>query len=489
MTKVFFRYFLSILAIAFLIILIQVGVLLVQYDVSQGRWKNRVYDDFVTSVESAITDGDFADYGINSILRAVSEIEDDRVSGFILRDSNGSIAVTFGKTSDGRMLSTLMSNNSLFPSEDSAYTSVKRATRLNISTDLSTGKINVGSSSAGNIRQSLPSALKNQGIIGSIIIALSGRDAFTIDLLTFSPRTYEYSKDIINSCLKGLLSSLPVCLLIALAASWVISSRYTKYINDVRKALNDLSHGKPNVSIPKQSNSELNEITVAIQDLDRSLQSNIKSRKAWLQSISHDLNTPAAALKMIIDGMNDGVFPADEDTLKSLGKEIDSLSERIGKVIEFSTLQADAVPFTEEFSSKQFIEDVLSSFRNSDSVIALSECENLRCDRTLMSHAVTELLKNAVEAGGKTPIPVRWTIRETDGFYEMEISNPGKLSSDMESDFFEPWSRGDWSRTGGGSGLGLPIAYTILYLHKGTVSLIQSANDTVTASVRWPKNY
>lgn len=487
MTKVFLKYFLSIFAIACIVAMFLFGVLVLQYGSSQNSWKTQVYNDFVDSVMDAIENPGLGDFGMNSIFRAVSEINDSRVSGFVIRDVEGSRMFSFGKNPDGRQLS--FSGQYSTSAGEKRTAKVKNSARVNIATPFGgSSKVTVESVSRGSADVDLPSSLQDEDIIGSIIINVDGSDSFIIDLLTYSPRTYEYSKDIINSCFKAILIALPVCLAFALVAAWVISSRNTLYINNLRKALNDLSKGKPNVSIPRQSNAELNEIALAIEELDKDLQSNAKSRKAWLSSISHDLNTPAAAMKMIIDGMNDGVFPLDSESLRELQKENDTLTERIGKVIDFSTLQADTVPVMDTVNASMFADEVLASFPDCARVAADVTCEDIRCDSVLMLRAVTELLKNAVEASGASSEPVRWTISETDGFYEMDIVNEGKLPTDMDSDFFEPWTRGDWSRTAGGSGLGLPIAVTILYLHKGGISIRQQEEDTVKATVRWPKN-
>ena len=324
-------------------------------------------------------------------------------------------------------------------------------------------------------------------------------DAIVIDILWFCrakmwilPGTedmteayHDYGYHMKASCV-GMLIGLPVCLLIALVAAWVVSSRNTQYINSVRKALNDLSRGKSGVTIPRQDNIELNEISVAIEDLDRSLQSNAKSRKAWLSSISHDLNTPATAMKIIVDGLNDGVFPADSQTLQQLQKENDSLSDRIGRVIDFSSLQSDTNALVADTPTEQIVSEVLSTFGDEACIKTDIQCDNIRCDAELMTKAVRELLKNAVEyRSGEDQ--VAWKVFETDDSYCMEVINEGHLSSDMDADFFEPWSRGDWSRTSGGSGLGLPIAATIIQLHKGVISITQADETHVKASISWPK--
>lgn len=491
MRKVFFRYFLSILAIAVVVLLVQFGMLILQYDVSEERWKNKVYDDFVLSIEDAINDGSVADYGLNSILYTVSSIDDDRISGFILRDISGINVVAFGRNSEGRMNSIMTSPLPSFPNQEP--TKVKMATRIDVAStyDIYTNTLSLTSVSSvetKGVEISMPSNLKNEGIIGSVVIAVDGTDAFIIDLLTYTPRTYKYSKDIINSCLKAMLISIPVCLVIAFVAAWIVSSRNAKYINGIRKALSDLSHGKTDVSIPRQKNSDLDEISVAIEDLDRDLKSNANSRKAWLYSISHDLNTPAAAMKMIVDGLNDGVFSADEKTLKELQKENDTLSERIGRVIDFSSLQADTQAVMADVPTEHMVSDILSQIKEAGKVSVSVECDSVRCDENLMSRALVELLDNAVETGAGTEEGVRLSIREKEDSYEVQITNGGRLPQDMDVDFFEPWSRGDWSRTSGGSGLGLPIASAIMALHKGSISLRQITPSLVCASAIWPKN-
>ncbi len=492
MKKVFLRYFLSIFAIAVVVMLIQFGMLVLQYGVSQEKWKTKVYDDFVLSVEESFNNGTVADYGLNSILYAVSNIEDYRISGFILRDISGANVVAFGRTAEGRNLTSMpqIQNRQDYGQKTSK---VGKATRIDVKSayDAATNTLSlssVASTETRGVEISLPANLKDEGVIGSVMIAVDGTDAFIIDLLTYSPRTYKYSKDIINSCLKSLLISLPICLVIAALAAWIVSSRNAKYINGVRKALNDLSQGKTDVSIPRQRNSELDEISVAIEDLDSNLKSNANSRRAWLYSISHDLNTPTTAMKMIIDGLNDGVFTADEQTLKELQKENDTLAERIGRVIDYSSLQADTKPVFRVVPSEQLAIEALSAFDGEQPVSVSTDCDTVVCDIDLMSKAVTELLKNAIEAKGDSTEPVKLTVRENGEFYEILIVNAGKIATEMNVDFFEPWARGNWSRSEGGSGLGLPIASSIMSLHKGTLAIRQITPDLVSAVASWPKN-
>lgn len=504
MRRVFFRYFLSIMAISCVVLLFMFGMLLFQYGVSQERWKKRVYDDFVVSVENAINNGHMAGYGLNSIMAAVSNIDDDRISGFILRDVEGSSVLMFTRSSDEGDMTSVMPRFNSDSSASEEPSSVKNATRIDVATSYNRVTNTLMLSSVNEVQKrdvsiEMPANLAKEGIIGSVVISVDGTDAFIIDLLTFTPRTYKYSKDIINSCNKALIISLPIGLIFAALAAWVISLRNTRYINEIRRALNDLSHGKSDVCITHQRNSELNEISVAIEDLDKNLKSNAKSRQAWLRSISHDLNTPTTAMKMIIDGLNDGVFPASSETFKELQKENDTLSERIGRVIDYSTLQADTTAIIADVDAENLVNDAVSSMKVSGDVKVDIQCSNVRCDEKLMGRAILELLNNAMYASEESHskgnlgdgYPVRLTLKEIvkdrDDFFEVQIVNDGKLPQDMDIDFFEPWARGDWARTSGGSGLGLPISATIFSLHRGTLAMSQLDPNSVQVTGRWPR--
>ena len=59
---------------------------------------------------------------------------------------------------------------------------------------------------------------------------------------------------------------------------------------------------------------------------------------------------------------------------------------------------------------------------------------------------------------------------------EIVIQNSGHLPNPLPQ-FFEPWARGDASRTEGGSGLGLPIVYQIMELHSGAVKIWEEAGS------------
>ncbi len=500
MKKAFFKYFISIFSITVVILLLQSAILIVQYSISQENWKTTAFNDFVTSLENTIENGQFEDFGLGSLRIVMSSVNDSRVSGYVVRDVNGSTMFTFGKTADGRILATLLPSNQKNASSSEKVlspSSRKNSVRLNLSIDEDStegSSVSVQKQSPYSIHQTLlvlPNEIKADDVAGSITLSFEGQDLFIIDLLTYSPRTYAYSKDVLNSCLRAMVVSVPICLVIAICSAWIISSRNIKFIDSVRNALKKLAKGESNVKIQKNKNSELNEISIAIEDLDKELLQNAISRRAWLSSISHDLNTPATAIKMIVDGIGDGIFPLDESSIDQLRIETNVLNERIGKVIDFSSLQASETPVFENTSVRSLENNIKNSLPylrdGSKTVTFESECDEIICDNLLISKACTELIKNAFEYGTNASDVVLHIGKTSDEDFFIYVENSGTLSKEIEGEsFLEPWIKGDWSRTAhSGSGLGLPIVCTVARLHKGTVTLSNMENEKVRATISW----
>ncbi|MCF0237955.1 MAG: HAMP domain-containing histidine kinase [Sphaerochaetaceae bacterium] len=487
MRKLFFRYFIGIFSITVITLLIQASIVLSQYTVSQNQWRDDVYQEFADSLAEKFETRGLSAISKESITSIVNEISNDRVSGYVIRDTEGRVVYTQGFSPRGYSLSySFPSNQKVLSSQGGKVVdNVRNASRISI-----TGQGNMVYLSQDYISSSsipsftIPENIGDNDVIGSIIFSFEGRDLFILDLMTYSPLTYAYTRDVMSSCGRALLISIPICLLVAIILAWFISSTNAHYISSIRDALNDLSKGKANVKVKKSGIHELSDITNAIEHLDKSLQSNVASRKAWLRSISHDLNTPVASMKVLLDGINDGIFPMDKESLLALQGENDKLAMRIEKVITYSKLQADIVPTMESVNTSSFTQEVLEKIDSQETVSVQLDTEEIVCDSSLMTRCCTEVLNNALDVSQN----VQWNIGLKDDYYSMTISNEGSLPKAMVGEaFLEPWTRGDWGRTQGGSGLGLPIAATIVALHNGKLELKEEDNR-VFVSITWPKN-
>ncbi|GAB4153393.1 MAG: hypothetical protein Kow00107_03790 [Planctomycetota bacterium] len=86
-------------------------------------------------------------------------------------------------------------------------------------------------------------------------------------------------------------------------------------------------------------------------------------------------------------------------------------------------------------------------------------------DRSLFSHALMNLIRNARESIGTDGL-IEISSRERDEFLEIEVADDGKGIPDENLEkIFEPF----FSTKPGGTGLGLPIARKIVEMHNGTI--------------------
>lgn len=301
----------------------------------------------------------------------------------------------------------------------------------------------------------------------------------SVDVLAFTPLGYRPTSRFVEGFLLPIASSMVVATLLALVLAWQMSKRNQRYIKGIQQALSDLAHGRHGVTLPQSKIVENLAINASIGDLDRRLEKNDASRREWLNSISHDLATPVTSMKLMLDGMVEGMFPLNQETMAGLKKECDDLAERIDRVVFYANLTS---PTTKAdlctCDIAQMIDEVKQSLDEGirERTCFIQKATTLVGDRKLLERAIGELVRNAAQASSEE-------ISVCIGEGTITVMNDGILPPD--TDFFEPWTKGDKSRTGGGNGLGLPIVGQILRLHQGSAHLSQHKGK-VLASLAWP---
>ena len=101
-----------------------------------------------------------------------------------------------------------------------------------------------------------------------------------------------------------------------------------------------------------------------------------------------------------------------------------------------------------------------------------------------LRQVVSILLDNAVNHAPEGSA-VRLYLRRQGGTAQLTVTNPGDLSREDCRNIFLRFYRVDAARSGGGYGLGLPIAQGIIRDHGGKI-WAESRDDTVTLTVRIP---
>ena len=323
---------------------------------------------------------------------------------------------------------------------------------------------------------SLPSIVADQDIAGTIRIELNGETLGYLDVLVYRMNYYAPTLFATKELLLAFALSIPFAIIVSMILAAIVSKSNARSVKEIQNGLESLSRGYYSVDIPKQKTDEMAQIASSIKALGVDLSRHQRSRKEWIRNISHDLNTPVTSLNILINGAIDGVFPLDMTLIESMQKENDTLMQRIQSVAYYSYLLSPDVKVEDEEIS---LRSLLSDVSNECKVICELPQEDLivHADPALLSRAFKEVIKNA-DTYKKEGSTVRAMIEKRGGKAVVSILNDGHLPNPLPQ-FFEPWARGDSSRTEGGSGLGLPIVAQIMELESGNVVIFE--NDGVVS--------
>ena len=498
MHRQFFRLFLSIMLIVFAATLFQLVCISLFSQSLVYIWSSQVFDEFAENVDTGLKNADFT--GTKSIYDYLFSNVSERISGFILRSSEGGHMITFGQSGRGKLIPQVTSavNDTLILMGHTSATTTDNGGRklevdapkyrLDITIQDPFGMVISDASfsatgNTGKVTVTYPSSITRSDVAGTIEVYINGILAAYLDVLVYSVDYYTPTKFILREVYKVLVYAVPLALVLAFVLAYLVSKRTEKNVKNVEDALAKLSKGQFDVKLPPTKIEEYRQIGNSIEALGKDLSRHSASRKEWIRNISHDLNTPVTGMNMILEGIQDGMFPVNNETIAALKKENDTLMSRIASVAYYSyLLSPDAKCSKKEINLLSEVIEVLISM-NSD-VTCLVDTETVvYADSSLLSRALKEVFKNAMEYRMGTRKPIIRTEMK-DEYLSILVENEGKLPDPLPQ-FFEPWARGDSSRTQGGSGLGLSIVYQIMELHRGKVSIWEE-NGKVYVEMLFP---
>ena len=196
-------------------------------------------------------------------------------------------------------------------------------------------------------------------------------------------------------------------------------------------------------------------------------------RERFLATAAHELRTPLARLRGAAAAIQRSQRPGSEwaRQASALVGEVDAASSVVDNLLLAARIDNARVDLRLEALRLDTLAADLE-LRVPELVVDVHGPVTVRGDATLLRHALSNLVDNAIRHGraGATGIPVLLRVRAHGEWASAEVidSGPGFASTEPPQPYLS---------TGGGAGLGLPLVEWVARQHGGRVELTERADE------------
>ena len=282
-----------------------------------------------------------------------------------------------------------------------------------------------------------------------------------------------------DAVLVALAVAIGAAAVTAAAVSWFLSVRIVRPLGQLARAAERIAHGSYGERVPVSGSAELTTLAAAFNDMAAALESAELRRRQLLSDLAHELRTPLATIEGYLEGVRDGVMPANAETWTVLETEsgrLRRLVDDLQKVSRAEERQLDlrirpVAPAAIVAASVQAAEPAYSATDVQLESTVEERLPELAADLDRIGEVLANLLGNALRhtpPGGR--VTVRAKRRGND--VELTVSDTGEgIPAEHLSRIFERFYRVDSGRTRGlgGSGIGLAIARALVEAHGGQI--------------------
>ena len=284
--------------------------------------------------------------------------------------------------------------------------------------------------------------------------------------------------------------------LLIFAVGWGARSlrRMFTPLDELFRASERVANGDYSVRVEEQGSPEIHSLMRSFNSMAERLQINDQQRRNMLADVSHELRTPITVIQGNVEGILDGLYPADEPRLKSILEETQVLSRLVDDLRTLALAESGALHLKREPTNlTELIRDAVSGFeaqikeKEIRVETILNGGEDANIDPQRVREVLTNLLSNALRytpRGGQ--IQVRLTEAgpspERNVTISIEDNGPGIEPAQLPHVFERFYKSSD----SGGMGLGLSIARYLVEAHNGKIWAESEVGRGTTISFALP---
>jgi signal transduction histidine kinase len=264
----------------------------------------------------------------------------------------------------------------------------------------------------------------------------------------------------------------------ALVGAFVLSRWILEPLENLRRASSRFAGGDLTTRAPETGPRELAEVSASFNEMAANIEQLFDARRQLVAWASHDLRTPLASLRAMIEALEDDLASMDE-YLPAIREQLETLTLLVDDLFELARIDAGVLALDVQETSLADL--VFSCLRGLDAEARARHVRlearldpgdpRVRIEPAKIERVLLNLLTNAVRhtpSDGAVSVVVEPNSDHV--VVSVEDTGPG-LGAAAPERMFERFWRADDSRTrsSGGAGLGLAIAQGLVQAHGGTI--------------------
>ncbi|GAB6086271.1 sensor histidine kinase [Alkaliphilus crotonatoxidans] len=282
-------------------------------------------------------------------------------------------------------------------------------------------------------------------------------------------------------------------------AAFIASSRMAAPIAALSKAAKRIGQGQLGETVQIKSKDELGRLADNFNQMSQELYRIDQGRTQFIGDVSHELKTPLASMKALIDSL---LYGEDDlaiyrEYLQDMDSEIDRLTSLIQSLLTMTKLEEQGIK-VKEIDINLLLADTVKILRPliQQTAVAvtidLPQSVYVQCDPNRIQEVFINLMDNAIKYRdiSKAHQIVRISHKiNRDGLHLMIADNGVGISREDREAIFEKFYRSDVSRSRdtGGAGIGLSLVKRILDVHHWKISVESESGEGTIFSIHIPK--
>ena len=288
--------------------------------------------------------------------------------------------------------------------------------------------------------------------------------------------------------------------LAAVIAGMVFSRVLTQPISDMTRVIQSMSKGDLGVRAQVKGSGEIRQLALAFNSMSDQLESLNQTRNQFVSNASHELKTPLATMKIMIESL---IYQPDLDPelrtefLSDVNQEINRLSSIVSDLLTLvhadsrtTRLNRERMSLAEVVKDTQHRLAPIAEQNGQEISLNLTDSCDMYADKAKLQQVVYNLMENAVKytpQNGWVKVGLQRVGRNA----VLTVTDSGNgIPRDSLPHIFERFYRVDKARgrESGGTGLGLSIVQQYVNLHGGNVSVASEEGQGAVFTVELPLN-